>query len=117
MVVSGLVESHTPNALTLSFTHLKSFSGPRFVSFSVLAPIHNATVFLLFSRRPEISLKRSNICKEVVKETIDPSKMSLVSSAYWLILISCSLIVIPLMFSNGLLSFSCRPKFGYCLSW
>ena len=33
MVVSGLVESHTPNALTLSFTHLKSFSGARFVSF------------------------------------------------------------------------------------
>ena len=29
MVVSGLVESHTPNALTVSFTHLKSFSGAR----------------------------------------------------------------------------------------
>ena len=98
-MVSGLVESHTPNALTLSFTHLKSFSGSRFASFPVLAPIHKATVFLLFSRRPEISLKRSNICKEVVKETVDPSKMSVVSSAYWLILISCSLIVIPLLFS------------------
>ena len=45
MVVSGLVENHTPNALTLSFTHLKSFSGARFVSFPVLAPIHKATVF------------------------------------------------------------------------
>ena len=75
MVVSGLVESHTHNALTLSFTHLKSFSGARFVFFPVLAPIHNATVFLLFSRRPEISLKRSNICKEVVKETYGDVKL------------------------------------------
>ena len=85
--------------MLMSFTHLKSFSGARFVSFPVLAPIHKATVFLLFSWRSEISLKRSNICKEVVKETVDPSKMSVVSSAYWLILISCSLIVMRLMFS------------------
>ena len=33
MVVLGLVESHTPNALTLFFTHLKSFSGARSISY------------------------------------------------------------------------------------
>ena len=41
-----------------------------------------ASVFLLFNRRPEISRKKSNICKEVVKEAGDPSKTRVVSSAY-----------------------------------
>ena len=59
MVVSGLVESHTPRALTISFTHLNSLSGQRFASFLILAPIHKASVFLLFNRRPETSLKMS----------------------------------------------------------
>ena len=98
MVVSGLVESHTPRALTLSFTHLNSLSGLRCVSFPTLALIHRASVFLLFNQRPETSLARSNICKEVVREVGDPSKTRVVSSAYWLIFTSCSLIVMPLMF-------------------
>ena len=97
-MVLGLVESHTPRALTLSFTHLKSLSGLRCVSFRIFAPIHKASVFLLFNRRPEISLKKSNICKEVVREAGDRSKIRVVSSAYWLIFTSCSFIFMPLMF-------------------
>lgn len=64
----------------------------------MLASIHRASVFLLFDRRPGISLKKSNICREVVKKTLELSKKRVMSSAYWLIFISCPSIVIPLIF-------------------
>ena len=49
---------------------------------------------------PEISFARKiqyQICRAFVKETLEPSKISVVSSAYWLILISCQQIAIPLI--------------------
>ena len=60
--------------------------------------ISEASVFLLFNRKPKTSLKKSNICKEVVREAGDPSKIKVVSSAYWLIFTSSSFIFMPLMF-------------------
>ena len=57
---------------------------------------------------PEISFARKiqyQICRAFVKETLEPSKIRIVSSAYWLILISCQQIAIPLI-SLFFLSFS-----------
>lgn len=98
MVVLGLVESYIFNVLILFFIYLKFFFGVRFVFFFVLVLIYKVIVFLLFSWRLEILLKRFNICKEVVKEMVDLFKMSVVLFVYWLILIFCLLIVMFLMF-------------------
>ena len=84
MVISGSVERHIPNALTLFGTHFKSFSGKSVSSLLLLAPIHSTSAFflLLFRLRPEIALKSSNICREDVKDSFELSKMRVVSSAH-----------------------------------
>ena len=88
MVASGSTEIHTPKDLTLYFGHLKFLSGNIIWSLPVLDPIQRASVFLSLSLRPETAPNLSSILREASKELLDPSNISVVSSAYWLILIS-----------------------------
>ena len=53
IVVSGSVDSQTPSTLTFLFCQLKSFSGCSFSLLPAPEPIQRASVFLLFSLRPE----------------------------------------------------------------
>ena len=80
--MSGSVDNHTPNALTFFLGHLKSFSGQSLKSQSALAPIHKASVFLSLSLRPDILLKCSITFKDSSKDSSEPSKIRVVSSAY-----------------------------------
>ena len=57
MVSSGSIESQTPSVLILGSCHLKSFSGHKSSELLAFEPIHNASVFLLLSLRPDILLK------------------------------------------------------------
>ena len=54
----------------------------------MLEPIQRASVFLLFSLRPETLLTSSSKLSAEASAALEPSKISVVSSAYWLILIS-----------------------------
>ena len=68
MLTMGLVDSHTPRAFTLSLTHFRSFSGHILSCRPAEAPIHSTSVFLSFSRRPEIVL---NSCKSIIADVKD----------------------------------------------
>ena len=94
----GSVESQTPKALTFFFGHLKSFSGRRLRSQSFLEPIYRASVFLMLSLRPDTLPKVSIKTKDSKQDSLEPSRMSVVSSAYWLNLNSLPFISIPLIF-------------------
>ena len=85
---SELVENQTPKAFTFFLTHLKSFSGQIMTPLPLFAPIQMASVFLFYFK-PEIFLKSSRTCKEDMKASFEPSKIRVVTSTYWLILISC----------------------------
>ena len=52
-------------------------------------------VFLLLSFKPDIVLNSSKSCRALVRDFSEPLRISVVSSAYWLILISLPLIKIP----------------------
>ena len=52
-------------------------------------------LFLLLSFRPDIVLNNSKSCRAPVRDFSEPLRISVVSSAYWLILISLPLIKIP----------------------
>ena len=51
--------------------------------------------FLLLSFRPDTVLNNSKSCRTLVRDFSEPLRISVVSSAYWLILISFPLIKIP----------------------
>ena len=54
LVTSGLLESHTSKDFPLFCNHLNCFSGNSLVRSPALEPIQRASVFLLFSLRPDI---------------------------------------------------------------
>ena len=60
-----------------------------------MEPIHNASVFLYLSLRPEIFPKASIRSKDSKNDSFAPSKISVVSSANWLNLKSVLFISIP----------------------
>ena len=74
---------------------LKFFQGIEIGSLPILEPIQRASVFLSLSLRPETFPNSSSILSEKDRDSIDPSKISVVSSAYWLILISLLFTKIP----------------------
>ena len=80
---------------TFFFGHLKSFSGQSLCLQSTLDPIHRASVFLLLGLRPDIFPKASIRSKDSIKDSSEPSKISVVSSASWLNLNSVPFIFIP----------------------
>ena len=82
MVSSGSIESQTPSVLILSSCHLKSFSGHKSSELLAFEPIHNASVFLLLSLRPDILLNFSITSREVSSVSCEPSRINVVSSAY-----------------------------------
>ena len=86
--MSGSVDSHSPSVLTLYFGHLNLFPETRICSCPILEPIQRASVLLSFNLRPEILPKTSKICIADVRDFSEPSKIRVVSSAYWLILTS-----------------------------
>ena len=65
---------------------------------SFLEPIHRASVFLMLSLRPDTLPKVSIKTKDSKQDSLEPSRMSVVSSAYWLNLNSLPFISIPLIF-------------------
>lgn len=96
-VISGSVDSQTPSALTFAFCQLKSFSGRSFSLLPAQEPIQRASVFLLFSLRPETFSKLCKTFRASESDFSKPSRIKVVSSAYWLSLISISLTNKPLM--------------------
>ena len=80
--MSGSVDNQTPRALTFFFGHLKYFSGQSLRSQFALEPIHKTSVLLLLSLRPDASPKLSNNFTVSSTDCSEPSKMSVVSSAY-----------------------------------
>ena len=91
IVVSGSVDSQTPSTFTFVFCQLKSFSGCSFSLLPAQEPIQRASVFLLFSLRPETFSKLSKILRASERDFSEPSRIKVVSSAYLLNLISVSL--------------------------
>ena len=69
----GWMENQTLDAFTLD---LRNFFLPQF------APIQKASVLLLLSLRPETWKKSLRRLKEDTRELFDPSRISIVSSAY-----------------------------------
>ena len=84
--------------LTLLVCHLKFLSGRRLSSFPLYAPIQIASVFLLLSLRPETSPKSSSVLRAAESDACEPFNFKVVSSTYWLILISSWPTYIPLTF-------------------
>ena len=95
IVKSGSVDHHTPNALTFFFRPFEVLLRQSLKYQSTLAPIHKASVFLVLSLRLDILPKQSIISKESSKDSSEPSKIRVLSSPYWLSLISLSLTVMP----------------------
>ena len=94
---SGSAVNHTPKDFTLFVYHLKFLSGRRISFFPLFVPIHIASVFLLLSLRPEASPKSSSVLRAAENDDCEPFNIKVVSSAYWLILISSSSTYIPLI--------------------
>ena len=65
----------------------------------MLEPIQRASVFLLFSLRPETLPKSSSKLSAEASASLEPSKISVVSSAYWLILNLLLSTEMPFMFT------------------
>ena len=86
--IAGSVDIHRPSALTFAVGHFKFFPGIEIGSLPILEMIQRASVFLSLSLRPETFPNSSSILSEKDRDSMDPSKISVVSSAYWLILIS-----------------------------
>ena len=86
--MSGSVDSHRPSVLTLYFGHFNFFPETRICSCPILEPIQRASVLLSFNLRPEILPKSSKNYIADVRYFSEPSKIRMVSSAYWLILTS-----------------------------
>ena len=63
-----------------------------------MVKVPKASVFLSLRLRPETFPKSSSIFSEKDRDSINPSKIIVVSSAYWLILISC---LFTKIFSNS----------------
>ena len=80
--MSGSVDNQTPTALTFFFGHFKYFSGQSLRSQFALEPINKASVLLLLSLRPDAAQKRSNGFTASLTDCSEPSKMSVVLSAY-----------------------------------
>ena len=97
-MILGSVESQTPRTFTSFCGHLKFFSGKFFSLFPTIDPIHRALVFLLLSLRPDILPKVLIVCSVADNDSWVLLRMKVVSSAYWLILISELFTDIPLMF-------------------
>ena len=93
----GSVESQTPSALTFFWGHLKSFSGRSLRSKSLFEPIDRASVFLILSLRPDMLPKVCIKITDSKKDSSEPSRISVVSSASWLNLKSMPLISMPLI--------------------
>ena len=81
-MIKGSVENHVPRAFTFNFGQLKVFSGKKTSSLPLHEPIHSASVFLLFSLRPETLPKSSKVSNVAESEDFDPSRTRVVSSAY-----------------------------------
>ena len=103
-MILGSIESQTPRTFTLFSGHLKFFSGKSFSLFPTIDPIHRASLFLLLSLRPDILPKVSIVCSVADNDSVVPLRMKVVSSAYWLILISELFKDIPLMFLFDLIA-------------
>jgi len=67
-------------------------------------PIHRASVFVLLSLRPDTLSNLSIVSRVADKASLMPLRMKVVSSAYWLILISLLLTQIPLTFLLDLMA-------------
>ena len=91
------MESQTPKNFTLFSVHLKFLSGKSFSFLLAIDPIHRASVFLLFSLRPDSLPKFSIVLSVAEKVSFVPLSIKVVSSAYWLILTSDFFIVRPLI--------------------
>ena len=91
----------TDLVLTLYFGHLNVFPETRICSCPILKTIQRASVLLSFNLLPEILLKSRKICIADVREFSEPSKIWVVSSAYWLILTSSLPREKPLMLLLG----------------
>ena len=81
VAISGSVDSQTPRALTFVFCQLKSFSGYSFSLLPAQEPIQRASVFLLFSLRPETFSKLSKTLKASESDFSEPSRIKVASSA------------------------------------
>ena len=92
-----MADNHNPKVFTLHFGHLKSLPGKISCSLPMLEPIQRASVFLLFSLRPETLLKSFSILSAQGSVSLEPFKISVVSSTYWLILISLLSTEMPFM--------------------
>ena len=100
VVISGSVDSQTASALTFVFCQLKSFPGYSFH----FCQHKSLSVFSLFSLRPETLSKLSKTLRASECDFSEPSRIKVVSSAYWLNLISVSLTNKPFMSAfSGLL--------------
>ena len=86
---------------TLYFGHLNFFPETKICSCPILKTIQRAFVLLSFNLLPEILLKSRKICIADVREFSEPSKIWVVSSAYWLILTSSLPREKPLMLLLG----------------
>ena len=82
IVSSGSIESQTPSVLFLNSCHLKSFSGQRSSELLAFEPIHNTSVFLLLSLRPEVLLNFPITSSKASSVSREPSKIKVVSSTY-----------------------------------
>ena len=82
------MESQKPRNFTLFSGHLKFLSGKSFSLLPAIDPIHRASVFLLFSLRPDSLPKFSIVLSVADKDSFVPLSIKVVSSAYWLILTS-----------------------------
>ena len=80
-VSSGSSESQTPSALIFICCHLKPFSGHKTSGLLAFEPIHNASVFLLLSLRPDILLNFPITSSELSSALFVPSRIRVVSSA------------------------------------
>ena len=89
--------SQTPRNFTLFSGHLKFLSGKSFFLLPAIDPIHRASVFLLFSLRPDSLPKFSIVLSVANKDSFVPLSIKVVSSAYWLILTFDFFIVRPLI--------------------
>ena len=103
-MVLGSVDIQTPRTFTLFSAHLKFFSGKSFSFFPAIDPNHRASVFVLLSLRPDTLPNLSIVSRMADKASLVPLRMTVVSSAYWLILISVLLTQIPLTFLLDLMA-------------
>ena len=74
-VISGSVDSQTPSALIFVFCQLKSLSGRSFSLLPAQEPIQRASVFLLFSLRPETFSKLCKIFRASESDFSEPSRI------------------------------------------